>query len=153
MVDRFQIALRRQHFQPRFISIFFMATSEPRRLSRFLVCRQPPLLMATSGTLRDVALGGSCRKWCTATPLVCFLISHSFFCANFLFCSQVPALYPPCRRTWLPSPSRAYQAPLLTVTTALIPYSHWEVPRTDLVTSRRKSVDCSLILPFCAMEC
>ena len=74
--------------QPHFISIFFMATSELCSLSCFLVCHQPPLLTVTSKTPQDVAFSGSGKKWCTATPLVCFLISAFFFFANFLFAVQ-----------------------------------------------------------------
>src|SRR5216683_3940208 len=85
MVDCFQIVLHCQHFQLCFISIFFMATSEPCCLSYFLICHWPPFLTATSGTLRDVTLGGSGRKWCTATLLVCFLIFSFFFFFFFFF--------------------------------------------------------------------
>ena len=65
-----------------------MATSESCSLSCFLICHWLPFLMVTSGTLRDVLFGGSGRKWCTATPLICFLISVLFFFANFLFAAQ-----------------------------------------------------------------
>jgi len=90
VVDRFQIALRRQCFQLRAISIFFMATSESCRLSCSLVCHRPPFLAATSGTPRDIALGGSGGKWCTTAGM----FSHFLFLffANFLICSQATTL-------------------------------------------------------------
>ena len=71
-----------------------MATSESCYLSHFLICHQPPFLIATFQTLQDIALGGSGRKWYTATLLVCFSFFLSFFfLASFLFCSQVTTLY------------------------------------------------------------
>jgi hypothetical protein len=88
-------------FHPCFIIVFFTATSESRRLTRFLVRRRwPPFLTATSGTPRDVAssvaLGGSGRKW-YAAKLVCFLIF------SFFFFFHLPLLQPSlCTRT-LPS--------------------------------------------------
>jgi hypothetical protein len=105
-VDRFQIAPRCQCLRPRFSGVFFTATSESRRLSRFLVRRRPPsFLTATSGTTARRRVG-----W------VIFLFRFSFL-ADFLFCSPVTALYPPRRRTRPPFPSRAHQAPLPAATT------------------------------------
>jgi len=87
-VDRFQIAPRCQCLRPRFSGVFFTATSESRRLSRFLVRRRPPsFLTATSGTTARRRVG------------------------------PVTALYPPRRRTRPPFPSRAHQAPLPAATT------------------------------------
>jgi hypothetical protein len=94
-VDRFQIAPRCQRLWLRVINVFFTATSESRRLSRSLVCRRPPFLAAASETLRDVALGISGRKWCTATPLHRWYDVFSFslfFLADFLICSQATTL-------------------------------------------------------------
>ena len=102
MVDRFQIALPFiVNAQPHFISIFFTATSESRRLSCFLVRRcRPPCLTATSGTPRDVALsvalGGSGRKW-YAAKLVCLLIFLFFFACH------LPLLQPSLCTHTLPS--------------------------------------------------
>ena len=94
-VDRFQIALHCQRLWLCVINIFFMATSELRHLSHSLVCCRPPFLVAASETPRDVALGISGRKWCTATPLTAgMMFSHFliFFLANFLICSQATTL-------------------------------------------------------------
>ena len=49
-VDRVQIDPRCQCLQPRLSSVFFTATSESRRLSRFSIHRRPPFLTVTSGT-------------------------------------------------------------------------------------------------------
>ena len=83
MVDRFQIFLLCQHLQPRLSSVFFTATSESRRLSRFLVRRRPPsFLTATSGTTARRRVG-----W--VRLLVMF--SHFLFCFFFLLTSSFAA--------------------------------------------------------------
>src|SRR6266851_9341689 len=102
MVDRFH-SFQIAHFR----GIFFTVTSESHCLSRFLICHRPPCLTVTSGTTARCWVG-----WVRQKVIYWYVFSFSlsfFFLANFLFCSPVTALYPPCRWTWLPFPLRAHQ--------------------------------------------
>ena len=80
-VDRVQIDPRCQRLQPRLSSVFFTATSESRCLSRFSIHCRPPFLTATSGTPRDVALGGILLHWYSHTQ------HHHMRRAQFNSCS------------------------------------------------------------------
>ncbi len=77
-MDRLQIALSvpSAAFQPffrLFSGVFFTATSESRRLSRFLVRRRPPFLTTTSGTTARCRVG-----WDIFLFRFFFLLTSSF---------------------------------------------------------------------------
>jgi hypothetical protein len=77
----------------------------------------------------------SCWVRQARSGVVCFLIFSFFFVfADFLFCSQVTRLHPPCQQTWPPSPLRAHQAPLPTMMTMMM-HGNSDMPTPCLVSA------------------
>jgi len=85
---------------------------------------------------------------CTSSTATCTagMFSHFlfyFFFANFLFCSPVTPLYPPFQWTWLSSPSRTYQALLLTVMTDMTGYDNAGMPLPHLILHPHMPCHCA----------